>query len=922
MTLLLLVGAFLSVAASTAAPTAADGSAPASTITVVPAARYRAGWFKRLLLGGHWRDAWNTPIEAPVVSLETFDGGLLPQRQGGGGQTSTLHFKSAAGRTWVFRSMDKDPTPTLDPDTAEGWIGDLTQDMTCTAHPGVPLIVAALLEAVGVLHATPQLAMLPDDARLGEFRAQFAGMLGTLEERIEHRIPGVDKAEDTLSLFERLDRRSDERVDARDYLRSRLVDILVGDWDRHTGQYRWVRVTEGDERVWRVVPRDHDQAFTRYDGAFPSIIEYYQQGVVGWGDTYPPIEKITFRGQYTDRRFLVPLERAEWEEVTGQVVGRLTDAVIEDAVHRLPPSMYAQAGEGLARALRSRRDRLAEASREYYRLLARDVDVRGTTKAEDFQVDRGADGSVSVAVFARDDESGERAATPHFHRTFRPEETSEIRLYTMGGRDRVVEQGNGTGAILLRIIEPPGTAEIVDRSPQGSATKIYAPAAPAELPPDVLARRKERDPRFEDRMRYEVFRDWGSDLLFIPQLSYDSTRGLLFGAYGWRTSYGFGLDPLASDQKFGAAWSTSLSRPRIEYGGNFRTRIHLRGLLYFAYSGIEQAKFFGFGNETVRNSSLSSNGFYDARQDRIVVNPMVEAAVIGGLRARVGAEFKHVSSVDQTGPIGQLRPSGAGGMSVGSAQAGLVFAPQQRNVPSHPVCFRRCAGERRAGHLRQPRDIRESAGLCFRSVRRARPDERAAQRGSVRRAQLRHISVLRGGLRRRYAGEIGVGRHRRHERTSAARVRSEPIRRRRRAGREHGIERRNRQVHGVPAVALRCIRALRRRARVRRRRKLVEVAHRGRRRRLVRVVCVRAVFPAHRLAQGRGGPVGRGDIVLRRQRVSPMNPFTGRLPSLRLPTSDRGDDVGCARRRCRKSAPLPWVFLTAQTRRVRDTTDR
>jgi len=681
MTLLLSVGAFLSVAASTAAPTAADGSAPASTITVVPAARYRAGWFKRLLLGGHWRDAWNTPIEAPVVNLETFDGGLSPQRQGGGGQTSTLHFKSAAGRTWVFRSMDKDPTPTLDPDTAEGWIGDLSQDMTCTAHPGAPLIVAALLEAVGVLHATPQLAMLPDDTRLGEFRAQFAGMLGTLEERIEHWIPGVDKAEDTLTLFERLDRRSDERVDARDYLRSRLVDILVGDWDRHTGQYRWVRVTEGDERVWRVVPRDHDQAFTRYDGAFPSIIEYYQQGVVGWGDTYPPIEKITFRGQYTDRRFLVPLERAEWEEVTGQVVGRLTDAVIEDAVHRLPPSMYAQAGEGLARALRSRRDRLAEASREYYRLLARDVDVRGTTKAEDFQVDRGADGSVSVAVFARDDESGERAATPHFHRTFRPEETSEIRLYTMGGPDRVVEQGNETGAILLRIIEPPGTAEIVDRSPQGSATKIYAPAAPAELPPDVLARRKERDPRFEDRMRYEVFRDWGSDLLFIPQLSYDSTRGLLFGAYGWRTSYGFGLDPLASDQKFGAAWSTSLSRPRIEYGGNFRTRIHLRGLLYFAYSGIEQAKFFGFGNETVRNFSLSSNGFYDARQDRIVVNPMVEAAVIGGLRARVGAEFKHVSSVDQTGPIGQLRPSGAGGMSVGSAQAGLVFAHSSGTYP-------------------------------------------------------------------------------------------------------------------------------------------------------------------------------------------------------------------------------------------------
>ncbi|HWE25442.1 MAG TPA: hypothetical protein VG496_16000 [Myxococcales bacterium] len=673
MTPVLSVGMLLSLAASTAAPAGAEGSGPASTLTAVPSVRYEAGWFKRLLLGGHWRDAWNTPIEVPVVNLDTFDGGLSPERQGGGVQTVSLHFKSAAGRTWVFRSVDKDPTRSLDPDSAEGWIGDFTQDTTSSLHPAAPLIVAPLLEAVGVLHATPQLAVLPDDPRLGEFRARFAGMLGTLEERIEHHIPGVDKVEDTFGLFERLDRRSDERVDARDYLRSRLVDILVGDWDRHTDQYRWVRVRNGDERVWRVVPRDHDQAFCRFDGAVPSMIEYYDRATVGWGDTYPPIEKLTFRGRYTDRRFLVSLERAEWEAVTEEVVGKLTDAVIEDAVHRLPPPLYAETGEGLARALRSRRDRLAEASREYYRLLAHDVDVRGTTSAEDFQVDRGADGSVAVAIFARVGESGEREAAPRFHRTFRPDETSEIRLYTMGGRDRVIEQGNGTSAILLRIIEPTGTAEILDSSPQRSATKIYAPAAP---PPDEVADSKERE-----RMRYKVFRDWGSNLLIIPQLSYDPTRGVLLGAYAWRTGYGFGLDPFASDQKLGAAWSTGLSRPRIEYGAKFRTRTPLRGLLYAAYSGIEQAKFFGFGNETVRDSSSDSRGFYDVRQDQIVVNPMVEATVAGSLSARVGAEFKHVWSVDQRGLIEQLQPAGAGGMSVGSAQAGLLFVHSTGTYP-------------------------------------------------------------------------------------------------------------------------------------------------------------------------------------------------------------------------------------------------
>jgi hypothetical protein len=63
-------------------------------------------------------------------------------------------------------------------------LGDIVQDLTSTVHPGGALVVAPLLEAAGVLHATPQLAVMPDDPRLGEFRSSFAGMLGLLEERI------------------------------------------------------------------------------------------------------------------------------------------------------------------------------------------------------------------------------------------------------------------------------------------------------------------------------------------------------------------------------------------------------------------------------------------------------------------------------------------------------------------------------------------------------------------------------------------------------------------------------------------------------------------------------------------------------------------------------------------------------------------
>src|SRR5207237_4311841 len=179
--------------------------------------------------GDQWRDVWTTPVEVPVLDLETFDGGLRPQRRGGGLQTKNLRLQSGNGETWVFRSVDKDVSGLLSPETRASVFGDVLQDLTSTIHPGAALVVAPILEAAGVLHVHPQLAVMPDDPGLGEFRGTFAGMLGLLEERAQ----AGDKVHDTLDLFVRLDARATDEIDSRNYLRARLVDVLVGDWDRH-----------------------------------------------------------------------------------------------------------------------------------------------------------------------------------------------------------------------------------------------------------------------------------------------------------------------------------------------------------------------------------------------------------------------------------------------------------------------------------------------------------------------------------------------------------------------------------------------------------------------------------------------------------------------------------------------------------------
>ncbi len=441
----------------------------ADSVTVIAGPEYEAGSFHRWLWGDHYRAEWTAPFPVKVLDLHTFADGLAAVKRGGGYQTKSLRFKGKNGKLYAFRSINKDPTKALPLELRDTFAGGVIQDQISSSHPAAPLVVDVLAHALGVLHPKPMMCILPDDERLGEFRGDFAGVLGILE---DYPADGPDgtagfanskKIVNTLDLFDELEKNSEDHVNAPAYLTARLLDILVGDWDRHIDQWRWAKFEEQGRDVWYPIPRDRDQAFAKLDGVFPSLGAKAITQVEGFGEFFPKIADLTFSGRNTDRRLLPGLEQRMWDSITTHVMRTLSDSVIEVALSRVPQSLRAN-NTWISSNVKSRRDNLEIAAREYYAGLAEYVDIHLSNKDETVKVERMDEMNTSVIAYRMEKESGKPNGAPVFNRTFRTRETTEIRIYLHGGDDKAVVIGKVDDGITVRIIGGGGDDIMEDSS--------------------------------------------------------------------------------------------------------------------------------------------------------------------------------------------------------------------------------------------------------------------------------------------------------------------------------------------------------------------------------------------------------------------------------------------------------------------------
>ena len=562
----------------------------------------------RWFAGNNYRRDWATPVKMKVFRLHEEKGGLEITALGGGHQSKSLQLKDKTGKEWVLRQTNKSLHEVMPDAFKETIANDVAQDMISSSHPYGSLVVPDLLTATGVTHATPEVFFVPNDTALGEYRTLFANNVVQLEERLPAR--NEIETENALDVINKMIDKGDHEMDAKNYLKARMVDFLVSDFDRHYSQWRFGIEDTNKGTIYYPVPKDRDQAMFNSDGvliwlARKRTLAYMQ----GFG---PDIKRPTlmgFTGRDMDKFFLGQLSEQEWKNALEEVKEEITDDVIQTAAHKLPPEIFAMRGPQVISTLKSRRDQIADKGMDYYRFMSRHVNVIGSNKEDIFTVS-GENGGLWVKAYSKDDK-GDTSIS--WSRWIDPAVTREVWMWGFNGNDQFNMSEDTRSKVKFRIVGGGGNDTFNMRGLSRNYLYDVNDEDNAILSRSRTTNMFLNDPVVNEyRFRYDMH-----DKITFPMITLGANEddGLLAGIGISRTTFGFRKKPFASRHRLSTLFALQRQAYQVRYAGEFNHAIkYLDVLVNAELVNPTLNYFFGLGNESKRDMSKPVQ-YYRARYD-------------------------------------------------------------------------------------------------------------------------------------------------------------------------------------------------------------------------------------------------------------------------------------------------------------------
>ena len=451
----------------------------------------------------------------------------------------------------------------------------------------------------------------------------------------------------TKDLLEELRSKDKASVDERLYIKSRLFDMLLGDWDRHEDQWRWAEFETSDgKKIYKPIPRDRDQVFSNFDGLF---LSYATRVIPGLRLMQPYKAEIRNVRWFNDEPF--PLDLAvldehdlnDWLEEAGLIQQRLTDDVIEKAFENFPKEMDKGILDKIKASLIARKGNLKDIARTYYHHLKKYPVISGTDKDDWFEITRLPDGKTRVQAFRI---KGGEKSDKFIDVTYSSDETRQVWIYGLDDDDVFEVNGKGNDLIALKIIG--GQNNDVYKINNRSRVKVYDFKSKKNTFETGVA--KKLSDKYELNV-YDHKKIKKNVNQLIPSIGFNPDDGLKIGLQNTFTINSLNRNPFSQQHRINVGYFFATSGYDVRYYGEFA---NVFGNWNLGIEGVYTSpnfaiNFFGFGNESINNDDQFTLDFNRVRIRNLKASPKLIWRGKRGAYFSIGGSFEAVEVENTVG---------------------------------------------------------------------------------------------------------------------------------------------------------------------------------------------------------------------------------------------------------------------------------
>uniref|UniRef100_UPI00261862AF metallophosphoesterase n=1 Tax=uncultured Chryseobacterium sp. TaxID=259322 RepID=UPI00261862AF len=620
------------------------------TATVYPVKLAKKGLIQNFLFGEKYRPYFGVPIEAPIADLSVLKGGLKPIREGGGHQSNSLRFINPEQQIFTFRQLSKSATRFLKTVALKNksfgnefdntFTEKFLQDFYTSNHPFTPFAVGHMAEKLDIFHTNPKLYFLPKQNLLGKYNDAYGDRLYMLEEQISEDpttlsyFGNAERFDDTDDAIRNLQKPQKYEVDERAYVRARLFDILIGDWDRHDDQWKWAAYQNGDKTLYKPIPKDRDQAFSKYGGKLLPIIMTAEalkhmktfkahQKKVKWlnREAYP-----------LDLIFAKHSGENVWLEEAKYIQQNLTDEDIDYAFLQLPKEVQDQTAEDIKTKLIARRKELDLYAAEYFKALQNKVIITGTDKVDFFEIEK-TKNSIVVLHYEKN-KSGEKILISK--REIDPKKTKELWVYGLNDNDVYTISGSENNRTKIRLIG--GYDEDHYLVENGSHVKIYD----FRSEENTYTKGTKRISDDYKTNTYDHKKPMYNNFNILPMANYNPDDGVQFqGIVGYRVN-NFIREPYSQRHNLKLGLFTATGSFSATYKGIFKKAVSQWDLELDAFYTTPKntQNFFGLSNVSTYSKDLFKEDFYRVRRSIFSFAPSISRKGWMNFKHQIQAGFE------------------------------------------------------------------------------------------------------------------------------------------------------------------------------------------------------------------------------------------------------------------------------------------